>query len=87
MEKWSASFNTVKWQSQIHCAGYLNASWGFYINAVKYSFEPDLNQRPKDSKWSTTVLRSTNWAIEGDAYELLFPLQFHIPDFSKVVEI
>ena len=29
------------------------------------SFEPDLNQRPKDRHVSTTVLRSTNWAIEG----------------------
>ncbi len=29
------------------------------------SFEPELNQRPKDSHISSTVLRSTNWAIEG----------------------
>ena len=29
------------------------------------SFEPDLNQRPKDDILITTVLRSTNWAIEG----------------------
>ena len=31
----------------------------------KYSFEPDSNQRPKDYNVTTTVLRSTNWAIEG----------------------
>ena len=32
----------------------------------KYSFEPESNQRPKDVwSWYTTVLRSTNWAIEG----------------------
>ena len=32
----------------------------------KESFEPDLNQRPMDF-WqrTTTVHRSTNWAIEG----------------------
>ncbi len=29
------------------------------------SFEPDSNQRPKDYSVSSTVLRSTNWAIEG----------------------
>ena len=30
------------------------------------SFEPELNQRPKDTcHWQPTVLRSTNWAIEG----------------------
>ena len=31
----------------------------------KNSFEPDSNQRPKDDFITTTVLRSTNWAIEG----------------------
>ena len=31
----------------------------------KYSFEPDSNQRPKDYNVTATVLRSTNWAIEG----------------------
>ena len=31
----------------------------------KLSFEPDSNQRPKDDMLTTTVLRSTNWAIEG----------------------
>ena len=33
----------------------------------KNSFEPDLNQRPMDYwQCTTTVHRSTNWAIEGD---------------------
>ena len=31
----------------------------------KNSFEPDSNQRPKDDFINSTVLRSTNWAIEG----------------------
>ena len=31
----------------------------------KNSFEPDSNQRPKDAFITSTVLRSTNWAIEG----------------------
>ena len=31
----------------------------------KYSFGPDSNQRPKDYNVTATVLRSTNWAIEG----------------------
>ena len=31
----------------------------------KKSFEPDSNQRPKDDYINSTVLRSTNWAIEG----------------------
>ena len=30
-----------------------------------YSFEPDSNQWPKDALLHSTVLRSTNWAIEG----------------------
>ena len=32
---------------------------------VKDSFEPHSNQRPKDINYTSTVLRSTNWAIEG----------------------
>ena len=42
--------------------------WNFIsISFRKMSFEPDLNQRPKDiCHLSCTVLRSTNWAIEGD---------------------
>ena len=32
---------------------------------VKDSFEPDSKQRPKDINYTSTVLRSTNWAIEG----------------------
>ena len=36
-----------------------------YVNKVKDSFEPDSNQRPKDIIYASTVLRSTNWAIEG----------------------
>ena len=36
-----------------------------YVNKVKDSFEPDSNQRPKDINYASTVLRSTNWAIEG----------------------
>ena len=36
------------------------------------SFEPDLNQRPKDINSSSTVLRSTNWAIEGTAVQKRF---------------
>ena len=32
---------------------------------TKISFEPDSNQRPKDTFSYSTVLRSTNWAIEG----------------------
>ena len=40
----------------------LNASW----RRIEYSFEPDLNRRPMDSRQhATTVHRSTNWAIEG----------------------
>ena len=36
------------------------------------SFEPDSNQRPKDDNLAATVLRSTNWAIEGmDAWMLI----------------
>ena len=38
-----------------------------YVNKVKDSFEPDSNQRPKDINYASTVLRSTNWAIEGTA--------------------
>ena len=38
---------------------------GFREEKKKYSFEPDSNQRPKDYNITTTVLRSTNWAIEG----------------------
>ena len=36
-----------------------------YLNKEKESFEPDSNQRPKDMKYASTVLRSTNGAIEG----------------------
>ena len=36
-----------------------------YVNKVKDSFEPESNQRPKDVNYASTVLRSTNWAIEG----------------------
>ena len=32
------------------------------------SFEPDSNQRPKNDFIQSTVLRSTNWAIEGDTF-------------------
>ena len=32
------------------------------------SFEPDSNQRPKDDFMHSTVLRSTNWAIEGNTF-------------------
>ena len=35
------------------------------ITEKKNSFEPDSNQRPKDDFITSTVLRSTNWAIEG----------------------
>ena len=35
------------------------------VNGKKNSFEPDSNQRPKDDFITSTVLRSTNWAIEG----------------------
>ena len=31
-----------------------------YVNKVKDSFEPDLNQGPKDINYASTVLRSTN---------------------------
>ena len=51
---------------------------GIIINAGKrrwlknvrklLSFEPDSNQRPKDANLTSTVLRSTNWAIEGHSY-------------------
>ena len=36
------------------------------VQTVQKSFEPDLNQRPMDVWYiTTTVHRSTNWAIEG----------------------
>jgi hypothetical protein len=35
----------------------------------KFSLEPESNQWPKDlCNITSTVLRSTNWAIEGDTY-------------------
>ena len=37
----------------------------------KTSFEPDLNQRPKDIIANSTVLRSTNWAIEGTTLSIM----------------
>ena len=37
----------------------------------KTSFEPDLNQRPKDIIANSTVLRSTNWAIEGTSLSMI----------------
>ena len=37
----------------------------------KTSFEPDLNQRPKDIIAKSTVLRSTNWAIEGTTLSMM----------------
>ena len=47
------------------------------IKKKKVSFEPDLNQRPKDIDFTSTVLRSTNWAIEGKSIVLLvIPLLF-----------
>ena len=49
-----------------HCC--LIISYDKYEEKRKVSTEPDLNQRPKDSclQWVTsTVLRSTNWAIGG----------------------
>ena len=39
--------------------------WNFRRQRKKKSFEPDSNQRPKDNNLHSTVLRSTNWAIEG----------------------
>ena len=36
------------------------------------SFEPESNQRPKDIIAHSTVLRSTNWAIEGSRWEVNF---------------
>ena len=39
--------------------------WNFRRQRKKESFEPDSNQRPKDDNINSTVLRSTNWAIEG----------------------
>ena len=41
-----------------------------YVNKVKDSFEPDSNQRPKDINYASTVLRSTNRAIEGTLKKL-----------------
>ena len=41
-----------------------------YIDKVKDSLEPDSNQRPKDINYASTVLRSTNWAIEGRVMKL-----------------
>ena len=35
------------------------------IKKKTFSVEPDLNQWPKDAHDTTTVLRSTNWAIDG----------------------
>ena len=42
-----------------------------YVKKVKDSFEPDSNQRPKDVNYASTVLRSTNWAIEGTLMNFL----------------
>ena len=33
---------------------------GYVNNKVEESFEPDSNQRPKDIKYESTFLRSTN---------------------------
>ena len=41
-----------------------------YVKKVKDSFEPDSNQRPKDINYASTVLRSTNSAIEGTLKKL-----------------
>ena len=48
--------------------------WTPAKTSVKISFEPDLNQRPMDF-WcrTTTVHRSTNWAIEGLVTFILIP--------------
>ena len=48
---------------------YVPIGWqnSFVTKLNKNSFEPDLNQRPMDYwQCTTTVHRSTNWAIEGD---------------------
>ena len=59
-------------QMHVSLTSYIKVLWNSrQMNHVKKvwennSFEPDLNQRPKDFHWATTtVLRSTNWAIEG----------------------
>ena len=47
---------------------YVPIGWqnSFITKLNKNSFEPDLNQRPMDVWYiTTTVHRSTNWAIEG----------------------
>ena len=43
----------------------IKTEYFFSLKKRRNSFEPDLNQRPKDDILITTVLRSTNWAIEG----------------------
>ena len=42
------------------------------LKLKRNSFEPDLNQRPKDVNFTSTVLRSTNWAIEGTPVQTTF---------------
>ena len=39
--------------------------WKSKDACAKISLEPDSNQWPKDYCETATVLRSTNWAIEG----------------------
>ena len=52
------------WTYILHCILYMQEQ--LTRLEIKYSFEPDLNQRPMDiSSQLSTVHRSTNWAIEG----------------------
>ena len=54
----------------------------------KKSFEPDLNQRPMDIwQCTTTVHRSTNWAIEGNNEHCqLLKVIIHIRTYQYVLE-
>ena len=80
-------FHQVQWSILVHeCGhGFESHPWQSQtvsligINSLMYCFkemstEPDLNQWPKDLRiWlTTTVLRSTNWAIGGWIVQQLF---------------
>ena len=54
------------------------------------SFEPDLNQRPRDNHHYSTVPRSANWAIEGIIdyvkFKDRFQLEIYHPNTSFLIE-
>ena len=68
---WQAEILTTRLSRNWYYVVRTNLKWilSFCYQNSKNSFEPDLNQRPMDI-WhrTTTVHRSTNWAIEGWIY-------------------